>query len=117
MNNEQLIRMREGKGFIAAMDQSGGSTPGALAHYGITEDAYRDEEEMFDPGSSNANPCGIQSLRLHRQHILAAILFRQTMERAVDGSAHRGLPVEDKRHCADFENRSKGLRRWKTAYI
>lgn len=48
MNTEQLNRMRSGKGFIAALDQSGGSTPKALRLYGIAEDSYHGEEEMFD---------------------------------------------------------------------
>ncbi|MFM8826373.1 MAG: class I fructose-bisphosphate aldolase, partial [Actinomycetota bacterium] len=48
MNNEQLTRMREGKGFIAALDQSGGSTPKALRLYGIEESTYSGDEQMFD---------------------------------------------------------------------
>ena len=48
MNKEQFERMKNGKGFIAALDQSGGSTPKALLNYGVTEDAYSNEEEMFD---------------------------------------------------------------------
>ena len=48
MNHEQLERMSSGKGFIAALDQSGGSTPKALKAYGVDESAYNGEEEMFD---------------------------------------------------------------------
>ena len=48
MNQEQLARVRSGQGFIAALDQSGGSTPKALRLYGVEEDAYSTEEEMFD---------------------------------------------------------------------
>ena len=48
MNNDQLARMREGKGFIAALDQSGGSTPKALRLYGIEESEYSGEDQMFD---------------------------------------------------------------------
>ena len=48
MNKEQFERMKNGKGFIAALDQSGGSTPKALLNYGVTEDAYSNEEEMFE---------------------------------------------------------------------
>lgn len=48
MNQQQLDRIKNGKGFIAALDQSGGSTPKALADYGIPEDAYNNEDEMFD---------------------------------------------------------------------
>ena len=48
MSEEQVRRMHDGKGFIAALDQSGGSTPKALKNYGIGEDRYQSEEEMFD---------------------------------------------------------------------
>jgi fructose-bisphosphate aldolase class I len=48
MNATQLEKMHSGKGFIAALDQSGGSTPKALALYGIPETAYHSEDEMFD---------------------------------------------------------------------
>ena len=48
MNNDMLQQMKSGKGFIAALDQSGGSTPKALALYGVTESAYSNEAEMFD---------------------------------------------------------------------
>ena len=47
INTEQLKRIRTDKGFIAALDQSGGSTPKALQLYGISEDQYQDQEEMF----------------------------------------------------------------------
>ena len=49
MNVEQCENVKSGPGFVAALDQSGGSTPKALRLYGITEDAYSSEEEMFDP--------------------------------------------------------------------
>ena len=48
MNNDQFKKMQSGAGFIAALDQSGGSTPKALKLYGIPEDAYSGDEEMFD---------------------------------------------------------------------
>ncbi|MDD3920625.1 MAG: fructose-bisphosphate aldolase, partial [Eubacteriales bacterium] len=89
MNIEQLTRMREGKGFIAAMDQSGGSTPKALAHYGIAEDAYHTEEEMFDLVHQMRTRV-VSSPVFTAEHILGAILFKQTMERKVDG-----LPTAD----------------------
>ena len=47
MNNKQFERIQTGKGFIAALDQSGGSTPKALATYGISENRYSNDEEMF----------------------------------------------------------------------
>ena len=48
MNDEQIQKMREGDGFIAALDQSGGSTPKALKLYGISEDSYSGDDQMFD---------------------------------------------------------------------
>ena len=48
MDQQQLEKVRDGKGFIAALDQSGGSTPKALRLYGVGEDQYADEDEMFD---------------------------------------------------------------------
>lgn len=48
MNNSQFEKIKNGKGFIAALDQSGGSTPKALANYGVLEDTYSNEEEIFN---------------------------------------------------------------------
>src|SRR5690606_21591981 len=48
MNQEQFELVKNGKGFIAALDQSGGSTPKALAQYGVSEDSYSNEDEMYD---------------------------------------------------------------------
>lgn len=76
--------MREGKGFIAAMDQSGGSTPKALAHYGIGPEAYHNETEMFDLVHAMRTRVMV-SPAFTAEHILGAILFRQTMERDVEG--------------------------------
>ena len=84
MNQEQLRRIREDKGFIAALDQSGGSTPKALKLYGIAEDSYAGDEQMFDLVHAMrariiANP-GFSG-----EHILGAILFEKTMDRDVEG--------------------------------
>lgn len=84
MNTEQLNRMRSGKGFIAALDQSGGSTPKALRLYGIAEDSYHGEEEMFDLVHSMRTRI-MTSPAFTSEHILAAILFEKTMEREVEG--------------------------------
>ena len=97
MKIEQLTRMREGKGFIAAMDQSGGSTPKALAHYGVAENAYHNEEEMFDLVHQMRTRV-VKSPAFTSEHILGAILFRQTMERTVDGL-----------HTADYLWQKKGV--------
>ncbi|MDF9824739.1 fructose-bisphosphate aldolase class I [Breznakia sp. PF5-3] len=84
MNNEQLNRMHTGKGFIAALDQSGGSTPKALAQYGIAKDAYTNDEEMFSLVHQMRTRI-IKSPAFTSRHILAAILFENTMDREIDG--------------------------------
>ncbi|OED31908.1 fructose bisphosphate aldolase [Planococcus maritimus] len=84
MNTKQFEVMKNGKGFIAALDQSGGSTPKALKLYGVNEDAYSNEDEMYDL---------IHEMRTRvmtapgftSDHILGAILFEQTMDRDVYG--------------------------------
>ena len=83
MNQDQLKRMSEGKGFIAALDQSGGSTPKALKNYGINEDRYSTDEEMFNLVHEMRTRI-ITSPSFTSQHILAAILFENTMERRID---------------------------------
>lgn len=84
MNKQQAERMRSGKGFIAALDQSGGSTPKALALYGIPEDSYAGEEQMFDLVHRMRTRI-IKSPAFASDRILAAILFEQTMDRTIDG--------------------------------
>lgn len=84
MNKEQAKRMKNGKGFIAALDQSGGSTPKALRGYGISEDKYDNEEEMFDLVHAMRTRI-ITSPVFNSEHILAAILFEQTMDSKIKG--------------------------------
>ena len=84
MNNEQLTRMREGKGFIAALDQSGGSTPKALKLYGIEESSYSGEEQMFDLMHAMRSRM-ILSPAFNGDRVLGAILFEGTMDRSIDG--------------------------------
>jgi fructose-bisphosphate aldolase, class I len=84
MNAEMLQKMAEAKGFIAALDQSGGSTPKALRLYGIEESAYADEAEMFDL-IHQMRARIITSPVFNGDRILGAILFEMTMERQVDG--------------------------------
>lgn len=84
MNTEQANRMRNDKGFIAALDQSGGSTPKALRLYGISEDAYSTEAEMFDLVHQMRTRI-MTSPSFTGEKILAAILFENTMDRQVDG--------------------------------
>ncbi len=88
MNQEMLDRIRTGTGFVAALDQSGGSTPTALRRYGIPESAYTDEAGMFDLIHEMRTRI-VTSPAFGADRILAAILFEQTMERRVEdlGSA------------------------------
>lgn len=82
--DEKLERMKNGKGFIAALDQSGGSTPKALQHYGIEPDAYKNDDEMFDLIHQMRTRI-ITSPSFTKEHILAAILFERTMDSKIEG--------------------------------
>jgi fructose-bisphosphate aldolase class I len=84
MNGEQLERMRNGAGFVAALDQSGGSTPKALRLYGIPEDSWSSEAEMFDLVHAMRTRI-MTSPVFTSERILAAILFEMTMDREVEG--------------------------------
>jgi len=81
---EQLERIREDEGFIAALVQSGGSTPKALQLYGISEDQYQNDEEMFKLIHDMRTRI-ITSPSFSHRNILGAILFEQTMERFISG--------------------------------
>ena len=84
MHAEQLARMRTGKGFIAALDQSGGSTPKALKLYGIEEGEYSGEAQMFDLIHAMRSRM-IRSRAFDGRRVLGAILFEGTMDREIDG--------------------------------
>lgn len=84
MNTEQFDRMRSGQGFIAALDQSGGSTPKALKLYGVEESAYSNEEEMFNLVHQMRTRI-MTSPVFTSARILGVILFEETMNRAIDG--------------------------------
>ncbi len=84
MNNKQLEIMNKGKGFIAALDQSGGSTPKALANYGVEEGAYSNEEEMFKLVHDMRTRI-IKAPDFNSEKILGAILFEVTMNSKIDG--------------------------------
>jgi fructose-bisphosphate aldolase class I len=83
MNEAQFEKVKAGAGFFAALDQSGGSTPKALAEYGIAEDRYSSEAEMFDLVHAMRTRV-LTSPAFDGSRILGAILFEQTMERDVD---------------------------------
>ena len=84
MNVEQREKVQSGAGFVAALDQSGGSTPKALRVYGIEEDAYSGDEEMFDLVHQMRTRI-ITSPSFDGDRILAAILFENTMDREIEG--------------------------------
>ena len=89
MDEQQLEKIRGGRGFIAALDQSGGSTPDALAAYGIGRDAYSTDEEMFNLMQAMRSRIA-QSPAFDGDHILGAILFEDSVHREVGG-----LPFAD----------------------
>lgn len=107
MNREQLSRMVTGKGFIAALDQSGGSTPKALLHYGIPEDAYATDKEMFDLVHTMRTRI-ITSPAFTDAHILGAILFEDTMDRTIEGMPTAAYLWKTKR-IVPFLKVDKGL--------
>ncbi len=84
MNQKQAEKMKNGKGFVAALDQSGGSTPKALAGYGVEKHEYSGDEEMFTKVHDMRTRI-IKSNSFSSDFILAAILFEQTMDRKIDG--------------------------------
>lgn len=84
MNEQQLQRVRNDDGFIAALDQSGGSTPKALGLYGIADGSWADEEEMFDLMHAMRSRI-MMSSAFTGERVLGAILFEMTMDRLVDG--------------------------------
>ena len=83
-NEQQLQKMKTHPGFIAALDQSGGSTPGALKSYGIKENAWSNEDEMFAIVHQMRTRI-ITSPSFTGERILAAILFENTMDRDIEG--------------------------------
>ena len=107
MNKEQFEQMKNSKGFIAALDQSGGSTPKALKLYGITEDQYSNEEQMFDLIHQMRTRI-IKSPAFNDQKILGAILFEQTMDNKIDGKYTAEYLWEEKR-ILPFLKVDKGL--------
>ncbi len=82
--SEMANQVRSGQGFIAALDQSGGSTPKALALYGVAEDAYTSEDEMFDLIHGMRSRI-IQAPNFNGDKVVGAILFEMTMNRQVNG--------------------------------
>ena len=107
MNQQQLDKVAHGQGFIAALDQSGGSTPKALKLYGIEESAYSGDEQMFDLVHAMRSRI-VTSPAFDGRRVLGAILFEMTMDRQFDG-----LPAADylwnKKQVVPFLKVDKGL--------
>lgn len=107
MNQQQLEQMKNGKGFIAALDQSGGSTPKALKLYGINEDRYSNNEEMFALIHEMRSRI-IKSKAFTGDNILGAILFKITMNSKIDGKYTADFLWEDK-HVVPILKVDEGL--------
>lgn len=107
MNTEQFEKMKSAKGFVAALDQSGGSTPKALTRYGIDESAYGDETEMFDLIHDMRTRI-ITSPVFGGDRILGSILFEMTMERQIMGKGSAEYLWQDK-DIVPFLKVDKGL--------
>ncbi len=104
--SEMTAKMAAGKGFIAALDQSGGSTPKALNGYGIKEGAWNTEEEMF--GLIHEMRCRIiRSAVFTGEKVIGAILFERTMDGAVDGKPVPAALIE--KGIVPFIKIDKGL--------
>lgn len=106
-NAAQTEKIRTGNGFIAALDQSGGSTPKALRLYGIEEDAYGSEAEMFDLIHAMRSRIA-QAPAFTGEKVLGAILFEMTMDRQIDGKPSARFLWEE-REVVPFLKVDKGL--------
>jgi fructose-bisphosphate aldolase, class I len=107
VNDEQRNAMASGRGFIAALDQSGGSTPKALKLYGIEEDAYDGDEQMFDL-IHQMRARLITSPSFTGDKVIATILFEQTMDRTIDGEDSAAFLWKQK-HIVPFVKVDQGL--------
>jgi fructose-bisphosphate aldolase, class I len=107
MNMTQLEKIRSDQGFFAALDQSGGSTPKALAEYGIAKSRYSSEQEMFDLVHAMRTRV-ITSPAFDGSRILAAILFEQTVEREMQGRPTSQY-LWDEKQVVPFLKVDKGL--------
>lgn len=95
VDTTQLDKMRDGKGFVAALDQSGGSTPKALGLYGISEDTYSSDEEMFDLIHQMRSRI-VNAPSFNGDRVLAAILFERTMDGENQGKPFATYLWEDR---------------------
>jgi fructose-bisphosphate aldolase class I len=107
MDQKQAEQMRTGKGFVAALDQSGGSTPKALKLYGIEEDRYGSEAEMFDLIHEMRSRI-VRAPAFSGEKVIGAILFEMTMDREFEGKPAATYLWEDK-GVVPFLKCDKGL--------
>jgi len=107
MNTEQLTKIKSWQGFIAALDQSGGSTPKALGLYGLDKAAYSNDAQMFDLIHEMRTRI-ITSPSFSGDRILGSILFEMTMDRQIEGKGAAEYLWEDK-SIAPFLKVDKGL--------
>lgn len=107
VNQEQLDKVTTGKGFIAALDQSGGSTPKALKLYGVEESAYKGDAEMFDQVHAMRSRI-VASPAFDGQRVLGAILFEMTMDRQFEGQDAAAY-LWGKKQVVPFLKVDKGL--------
>ena len=107
MNEEQRNEMASRRGFIAALDQSGGSTPKALKLYGISDDAYTNDEQMFDLIHQMRERL-MTSPSFTGDKVLATILFEQTMDRTINGESTAAFLWKQK-HVVPFVKVDQGL--------
>lgn len=105
--DKQLEKIRAGKGFIAALDQSGGSTPKALALYGVTEEAWTNEDEMYNVVHQMRSRI-IKSPKFNGDRVLGAILFENTMDKDIDGMPTADFLWQEKQ-VVPFLKIDKGL--------
>ena len=105
--NQQLDKIRNEPGFIAALDQSGGSTPKALANYGVDADAYNNDDEMFTVVHQMRTRI-MTSSAFSGNRIMGAILFENTMDREVEGQATADY-LWNVKHVVPFLKVDKGL--------
>ena len=107
MNADQLDKIRNEDGFIAALDQSGGSTPKALGLYGVGEDSYSGDEEMFAAVHQMRTRI-VTSPSFNGERILGAILFEDTMDRDIEGQSSVSY-LWNERRVVPFLKVDKGL--------
>ena len=107
MNQDQLKKVSTGNGFIAALDQSGGSTPKALKLYGVEESAYSNEAEMFDLVHAMRARI-VSSPAFTGERVLGAILFEMTMDRQFEGQ-DAAQYLWEKKQVVPFLKVDKGL--------